>query len=238
MRAERGLRVHVGRLGAEVSRPAAALGDTDGAIGDGDQSLGPAGPDGGAIRLPPFVDRSTQLRATECLVHQRDALNPGGRSLRLDEDQTIESDRCAHAQLEHAHHAEHQCHQPNPPFGLDHWRLSFREPRESKPRTNGKSAAESLGYEDLHRWDAQFLHSSLHGRLNRGWMPVPKSWATAWRPPLSEQWGKIPLVSALGDIVGDSPGIRRLREQLEQILTRTATASRLPPILLRGETGT
>src|SRR5262249_30114656 len=39
-------------------------------------------------------------------------------------------------------------------------------------------------------------------------------------------------------ILGDSPGIRGLREQLQQILPRAATASRLPPILLRGETGT
>jgi transcriptional regulator with GAF, ATPase, and Fis domain len=42
----------------------------------------------------------------------------------------------------------------------------------------------------------------------------------------------------LAEIVGDSAGIRRLREQLEQILTRAARARRPPPILLRGETGT
>ena len=45
-------------------------------------------------------------------------------------------------------------------------------------------------------------------------------------------------MSGLAEIVGDSAGIRRLREQLEQILTRAARARRPPPILLRGETGT
>ena len=45
-------------------------------------------------------------------------------------------------------------------------------------------------------------------------------------------------MSGLAEIVGDSAGIRRLRTQLEQILTRAATARRPPSILLRGETGT
>ena len=45
-------------------------------------------------------------------------------------------------------------------------------------------------------------------------------------------------MTALATIMGDSPGIRRLREQLEQILKRAATAPRPAPILLRGETGT
>ena len=45
-------------------------------------------------------------------------------------------------------------------------------------------------------------------------------------------------MTALAPIMGDSPGIRRMREQLEQILKRAATAPRPPPILLRGETGT
>src|SRR5262245_30123363 len=42
----------------------------------------------------------------------------------------------------------------------------------------------------------------------------------------------------MAEIVGDSAGIRRLRTQIEQILTRAATAPRPPAILLRGETGT
>ena len=42
----------------------------------------------------------------------------------------------------------------------------------------------------------------------------------------------------LAEIVGDSAAIRRLREQLELILKRAATARRPPSILLRGETGT
>ena len=45
-------------------------------------------------------------------------------------------------------------------------------------------------------------------------------------------------MNALAEIVGDSPGIRRLREQLEHLLKRAATAPRPPAILLRGETGT
>ena len=45
-------------------------------------------------------------------------------------------------------------------------------------------------------------------------------------------------MDVLGEIVGDSPSIQRLRKQLEQIATRAATAPRPPAILLRGETGT
>jgi len=45
-------------------------------------------------------------------------------------------------------------------------------------------------------------------------------------------------VNVLAEIVGDSAGIRRLREQIEHVLKRAATGPRLPPILLRGETGT
>jgi two-component system, NtrC family, response regulator AtoC len=44
-------------------------------------------------------------------------------------------------------------------------------------------------------------------------------------------------VTALAEILGDSASIRRLREQLAQILTRATKASRVPPILLCGETG-
>ena len=45
-------------------------------------------------------------------------------------------------------------------------------------------------------------------------------------------------MASLAEIIGDSAGIRRLREQLEQILKRAATAPRPPSLLLRGETGT
>ena len=44
----------------------------------------------------------------------------------------------------------------------------------------------------------------------------------------------MPRVTALAEILGDSAGIRRLREQLELILKRAATAPRPPSILLRG----
>jgi transcriptional regulator with AAA-type ATPase domain/tetratricopeptide (TPR) repeat protein len=45
-------------------------------------------------------------------------------------------------------------------------------------------------------------------------------------------------VNVLAEIVGDSASIQRLRKQLEQIMTRAATAPRPPAMLLRGETGT
>ena len=45
-------------------------------------------------------------------------------------------------------------------------------------------------------------------------------------------------MTTLAEIIGDSAGIRRLREQLELILKRAATARRPPAILIRGETGT
>src|SRR2546425_3079206 len=45
-------------------------------------------------------------------------------------------------------------------------------------------------------------------------------------------------VTTLAEIIGDSAGIRLLREQLEHILKRAATARRPPSILIRGETGT
>src|SRR5712692_11144680 len=45
-------------------------------------------------------------------------------------------------------------------------------------------------------------------------------------------------MASLAEIIGDSAGIRLLREQLEQILKRAAAAPRPPAILLRGEAGT
>src|SRR5438552_2570697 len=47
----------------------------------------------------------------------------------------------------------------------------------------------------------------------------------------------MPRVSAPAEFLGDSAGIRRLREQFERILKRAVTARRPPAILLRGETG-
>jgi transcriptional regulator with AAA-type ATPase domain/tetratricopeptide (TPR) repeat protein len=45
-------------------------------------------------------------------------------------------------------------------------------------------------------------------------------------------------VTPRAGILGDSAGIRRLRDQLEHVLKRAATARRPPPVLLYGETGT
>src|SRR5215467_3125236 len=42
----------------------------------------------------------------------------------------------------------------------------------------------------------------------------------------------------LAELVGESPAMEAVRDQVRRLLTRAATASRLPAILLRGETGT
>src|SRR5688500_1061842 len=45
-------------------------------------------------------------------------------------------------------------------------------------------------------------------------------------------------MKALSDLVGDSSGIRAVRETVTRLLTRQQDVRRLPPILLQGETGT
>src|SRR2546428_13445813 len=47
-----------------------------------------------------------------------------------------------------------------------------------------------------------------------------------------------PAVSASVELLGDSPAIAVIREQLERLLRRQSGARRFPPILLSGETGT
>jgi transcriptional regulator with AAA-type ATPase domain/tetratricopeptide (TPR) repeat protein len=42
----------------------------------------------------------------------------------------------------------------------------------------------------------------------------------------------------LADLLGDSPGIQAIRENIERLLTRQQDARRLPPVLIDGETGT
>jgi transcriptional regulator with AAA-type ATPase domain/tetratricopeptide (TPR) repeat protein len=42
----------------------------------------------------------------------------------------------------------------------------------------------------------------------------------------------------LADLLGDSPGIQAIREQISRLLTRQQDARRLPPVLIEGETGT
>jgi len=42
----------------------------------------------------------------------------------------------------------------------------------------------------------------------------------------------------LGDLIGQAPVMDALREQIRQIIERTSSSRRLPPILLQGETGT
>ena len=47
----------------------------------------------------------------------------------------------------------------------------------------------------------------------------------------------MPGMQALADLVGDSPGIRAVRETVARVLARRQDVRRLPPILIEGETG-
>src|SRR5262249_53839658 len=42
----------------------------------------------------------------------------------------------------------------------------------------------------------------------------------------------------LTELIGESPGIRAVRETIERLLQHPSTSRRLPPILIQGETGT
>src|SRR5262245_45014740 len=48
----------------------------------------------------------------------------------------------------------------------------------------------------------------------------------------------MPGMKPLADLLGDSPGIQAVREQIGRLLERGQDARRLPPILIQGETGT
>jgi DNA-binding NtrC family response regulator/tetratricopeptide (TPR) repeat protein len=48
----------------------------------------------------------------------------------------------------------------------------------------------------------------------------------------------MPSMKGLADLVGDSPGIRAVRETVARLLARQGDARRLPSILIQGETGT
>jgi DNA-binding NtrC family response regulator/tetratricopeptide (TPR) repeat protein len=48
----------------------------------------------------------------------------------------------------------------------------------------------------------------------------------------------MPDMKALSDLIGDSPGIRGVRETISRLLARQQDARRVPPILVQGETGT
>ena len=48
----------------------------------------------------------------------------------------------------------------------------------------------------------------------------------------------MPEMKALSDLLGDSPGIRAVRDKVARLLERPAESRRLPPILIQGETGT
>src|SRR6201988_4477546 len=45
-------------------------------------------------------------------------------------------------------------------------------------------------------------------------------------------------MSSLGELLGDSPGMRSVREKIARLLARPGENRRLPPILVHGETGT
>ncbi len=44
-------------------------------------------------------------------------------------------------------------------------------------------------------------------------------------------------MAALVELLGESPGIVAVREQIARLLERPLDARRLPPILIQGETG-
>src|SRR5438309_1173341 len=48
----------------------------------------------------------------------------------------------------------------------------------------------------------------------------------------------MPGMKALSELLGESPGIRAVRERVARLLERPAESRRLPPILIQGETGT
>src|SRR2546421_1478656 len=48
----------------------------------------------------------------------------------------------------------------------------------------------------------------------------------------------MPGMKALSELLGESPGIRAVREKVARLLERPAESRRLPPILIQGETGT
>jgi transcriptional regulator with PAS, ATPase and Fis domain len=45
-------------------------------------------------------------------------------------------------------------------------------------------------------------------------------------------------MAPLAELLGDSPGITAVREQVGRLLLRASDGRRLPPILIQGETGT
>ena len=47
----------------------------------------------------------------------------------------------------------------------------------------------------------------------------------------------MPGMKGLGDLIGDSPGIRAVRETVARLLTHQQDVRRLPSILIEGETG-
>ena len=69
----------------------------------------------------------------------------------------------------------------------------------------------------------------LTGEAPRGWSGVEHHLARS---------GKIADMNALGDLLGDSPGMRSVRERIARLLARPGEGRRLPPILVHGETGT
>jgi len=56
---------------------------------------------------------------------------------------------------------------------------------------------------------------------------------------VSKEWSNIPgSMTPLAEVLGESPGIKAVQEQIRQLLQRRSASRRLPPILIQGETGT
>src|SRR5512145_107422 len=83
------------------------------------------------------------------------------------------------------------------------------------------------------RIDNRVLTCWSRGQVPRRWSGLEQQRAQ-WR----RDEGKMPGMKLLADLVGDSPGIRAVRETVARVLARQQDARRLPSILIEGETGT
>jgi two-component system, NtrC family, response regulator AtoC len=52
------------------------------------------------------------------------------------------------------------------------------------------------------------------------------------------EWQDRILLNGLAELLGESPGIAAVRQQIALLMRRSSDARRLPPILIQGETGT
>src|SRR5687768_10430022 len=65
---------------------------------------------------------------------------------------------------------------------------------------------------------------------------VAEVWSLARRRPRALVSGA--FMDPLAKVIGQSPGMVAIRAQIYRLVSLVATARRIPPVLLRGETGT